>query len=407
MKATALAFALAVVGAAATAQTDLAVTGSVPPAFKIVARGSLAGVDVSVRNLGSATATNVRLNISLPASTTFNAFNLGSLPCSAPPPGSAGSISCTYASLAAGATAGGFRLFYSIPSTYPIDADASVIASVSSDTSDPDTGNNSVVLTTSVRGRADLVGSVQPSATQVKPLDEVSWTVHISNRGPDPSRDVSIQFDVSPEGTLVSATPSTGTCTIPNDVECSVGDIASGSSFDVTIATKAPSLQTTNWLGSASALSGLDVDPTPADRGGAAWVAVLLSGQADVSVALVPQSVIQPGSIVTVKLTVRNDGPDAAASPTLEVQVPISLLTFRQADGPQFSCYQVLPAITCTITSLEPGAAADFMMTLQTGPTPPFGTIDAWIVPVTTDPNQQNNSATLPLTSTRRRAVHR
>ncbi|HSP13647.1 MAG TPA: hypothetical protein VLV78_02715 [Thermoanaerobaculia bacterium] len=394
-------------------QTDLAATGSTLPAFKTVARGSVGSASISVRNQGSATATNVRLNISLPPSTTFNGFNLRNVPCSAPPEGSAGPISCTYSSLAPG-SGNGVTLYYDIPLTYPIDSNATVIGSVTSDTPDSDPSNNSTTVSTSVRGRADLVGTLTAGAERVKPTEKVSWIFTASNRGPDPARNARIGASVY-EGTNVSMTPSTGTCSFGSaSAQCNVGDMAPGEIRTLTVVANAPSFESSAFSASAGALTFDDVDPTPNDSGQTVWVPVSLPGVADMSVTMVPASAVHVNTDVPIQFTFRNDGPDTSTQPSLQIMLPtgITFRSFQQTAGPRFSCGRVSPGeslVACDLFDPFPAATTvAFVLTLHVDATGFGGTIRAIIIAITEDPDAQNNSVTLRLGSPpRRHAVHR
>jgi uncharacterized repeat protein (TIGR01451 family) len=115
-----------------------------------------AGIDMSytitVTNSGPSEAAGVALNDPIPADTTFVSFtqNTGStFTCSTPTVGGTGTVSCSLATLAAGATAT-FTLVVNVNASVAEGTLINNTASVSSTTSDPDLNNNSSTVTTQI-----------------------------------------------------------------------------------------------------------------------------------------------------------------------------------------------------------------------------------------------------------------
>jgi uncharacterized repeat protein (TIGR01451 family) len=117
-----------------------------------------AGFDISysitVTNPGPNDAANVALSDTVPANTTFRSFtqNTGlTFTCNTPIVGGTGTVSCSIASLAAGATAT-FTLVVNVNANVVEGTIISNTASVSSTTSDPNQANNSSTVTTQIVG---------------------------------------------------------------------------------------------------------------------------------------------------------------------------------------------------------------------------------------------------------------
>lgn len=113
--------------------------------------GDVIGYDIAVTNNGIDAATNVVVTDVVPANTTFDEGGIVTAPgwnCTLPPVGGTGTMTCTIASFASGASAD----FYL---EADVDVGSKVVevdntAAVSSDTPDPDTTNNSSTVPTEV-----------------------------------------------------------------------------------------------------------------------------------------------------------------------------------------------------------------------------------------------------------------
>jgi|SRR5215211_164937 len=93
----------------------------------------------------------------------------------------------------------------------------------------------------------------------------VKYTVIVRNYGPDDATDVKLS-DTIPQGTTyVSATPSTGTCSLfGGTVDCLLGSLASGASATVDIVVTAPGSEGT--LTNAASASAAEMDPQLANN---------------------------------------------------------------------------------------------------------------------------------------------
>ena len=130
------------------AVSDLAVTKNGPA---IVPAGSNISYSVTVTNNGGSDAQSVTLTDPLPAGTTFVSESQGSGPaflCANPSAGGTGSVSCTIATLASGASAT-FTLVFNVNAN-AAGTTLNNTATVSSPTNDPVPGNNSSTSTANV-----------------------------------------------------------------------------------------------------------------------------------------------------------------------------------------------------------------------------------------------------------------
>src|SRR6202030_3436367 len=149
---------------------------------------------------------------------------------------SAGTVTCTVATLASGASA-----TFSINATAPATAGPITnTATVKGNEPDPNTANNTASATTTIVASADLsITKTAPvTATTSSPI---TYSVTATNNGPSPATGVVVTATLPAGVTFVSATSSQGTCTnASGTVTCSVGNLASGASATLTINGTAP-----------------------------------------------------------------------------------------------------------------------------------------------------------------------
>jgi uncharacterized repeat protein (TIGR01451 family) len=137
--------------AASTVSTsaDLAVTKTGPASTPSNAQVTYT---VTVSNAGPSDATSVTLTDNVPANTTFASESQMTGPafsCATPAPGGTGAITCTIATLAAGASAS-FEFVFNVPAGVAAGTVITNTASVGSTTPDANSANNSATVTTTV-----------------------------------------------------------------------------------------------------------------------------------------------------------------------------------------------------------------------------------------------------------------
>src|SRR5262249_36811702 len=150
--------------------------------------------------------------------------------------------------------------------------------------------------------------------------DQVTFTVTLANRGPNPATNVSVQ-DLLPVGlTFVSATPSQGTYNSTTGV-WAVGLVTTTGTRTLLIrATVASADALTN---TASIGHSDQFDPISPNNSASATET---PQQADLAVA---KSVSDPrpnvGDVIAYTVTLTNDGPDAATGVTVNEPIPTGL----------------------------------------------------------------------------------
>jgi uncharacterized repeat protein (TIGR01451 family) len=107
----------------------------------------------------------------------------------------------------------------------------------------------------------------------VAPPDQnVTYTITVTNAGPDTASNV-VVTDVLPAGsTFVSATPTQGSCTGTTTVTCNLGAMNNGATATITLVVDPPLAGT--LANTASVTNTPEVDPTPANNAGTALTAI-------------------------------------------------------------------------------------------------------------------------------------
>jgi uncharacterized repeat protein (TIGR01451 family) len=94
----------------------------------------------------------------------------------------------------------------------------------------------SVQLTAQPQASADLAIAVDDAPDPVVQGGTLTYTLTVTNNGPDPASDVFAQDQQLPQpSTFISAVPSQGSCVGTSTVTCSLGALASGASATVVI----------------------------------------------------------------------------------------------------------------------------------------------------------------------------
>lgn len=140
---------------------DVQILNTYTDANPVVAGSNLAYTALAAIN-GAGPATNLTITLTMPAGTGFASVQgPGGGSCNAPPPGANGNISCTWPTTAG--TIINARLLtavVSVPSATPTGTVLSANISAAADETDPNPGNNSVTLATTVIAAGDQHVSV-------------------------------------------------------------------------------------------------------------------------------------------------------------------------------------------------------------------------------------------------------
>ncbi|HUG70255.1 MAG TPA: SdrD B-like domain-containing protein [Pirellulaceae bacterium] len=302
---------------------DLSLTKTVSNATPNV--GENVTFTITASNAGPDAATNVTVSDTLPAGTTF----VSSTP-------SQGSYNSTTGLWTVGTIAnagnGTLQIVASVDSVGTKTNTAQVSAA---DQADPDsTPNNnvpaeddqaSVSLTPQVADLSltKIVNNATPNVG-----DDVTFTITVSNAGPDSATNVAVA-DLLPAGmTFVSNTPSQGTYNSTTGV-WTVGTIANAGNATLRIVATVATIGTKTNTAQVSAADQADPDSTPNNSVATEddQASVSLTPQvADLSLAkTVSDATPNVGANVTFTLTLANAGPDSATNVAVTDQLPAGL----------------------------------------------------------------------------------
>ncbi|MFW5941252.1 MAG: CARDB domain-containing protein, partial [Chloroflexota bacterium] len=182
---------------------------------------------VNVVNNGPATATEVQMQDSLPPSVTVQSIDASQGNCSE----SGNVVDCDLGNLAAHANA--TVTIVVIPNEV---GSITNWAAVSGEQADPFPANDEFELNTTIQPRADLGISKTASADPAEVGNELVYTLNVTNHGPGPAEDVTIEDDLPGSVVFLSASASQGTCgDSTNLVICDLGDMVEGATAEVTI----------------------------------------------------------------------------------------------------------------------------------------------------------------------------
>jgi len=358
-------------------EADLAIT-KVASADPAIAGQNLTWT-LTVSNAGpiASDATNVSVTDLLPAGVTLVSATPSQGSCNT-------TVVCVLGTIASGSSAT-ITLVVQISPSFT--DSLSNTASVTSSTTDPDPGDNTVTETVAVNAQADLSIAKTDNPDPVVAGQSLTWTLAVSNAGPSTATNVLVT-DALPDGvTLASATPSQGSC--GGGVSCSLGTLNPGSSATITLNVTTSSGLTGTLANTASVTSNT-LDLNAANNNDTENTTVNV--QANLSISKADSAdPVAPDDTLVWTLAVSNAGPSDAGSVTVSDPLPANV-TFVSAVSTQGSCDAT---VSCSLGTLVAGSTATvtITVTINSGFT---GTLSntATVSSSSPDPNSANNSDT-------------
>jgi uncharacterized repeat protein (TIGR01451 family) len=160
---------------------------------------------------------------------------------------------------------------------------------------------------------ADVSVAIQPPASAVTGTN-ATFVATVTNSGPSTATNIAFSGTISSNLMLVSATPSTGTCTVTSPINCNLGSLASGSSATVSFVVLPTSAATVTLTVQATAPQN---DPAPANNAAASSVTATGSAYAAApTLTAISPSGIEAGSTTT---TITVTGTNFTSSSTVEL----------------------------------------------------------------------------------------
>ena len=210
---------------------------------------------------------------------------------------------------------------------------------------------------TPVGAAADLAITKSLDTDPLVAGQPVTFTVGVTNNGPQTATGVTVTDPIPSGVTNVSATSPGATCTVAATVSCAVPDMAVGQSVQIQVTgTLSPSSDPGASLSNTATVSGTRTDPNLGNN--TASVIGTLTTATDVSIikTFSPSDPVA-GQNVTYTLSVSNAGPSEARNVVISDPLdPES--TFISATPEQGACTVDASVVTCQIGTLAPGATA-------------------------------------------------
>mgnify|MGYP000325785094 CR=1 FL=1 len=388
---------LATASVSAQAAADLQLTKGATPAGTVTA-GELITYTLTLTNAGPSAAQNVQLTDTLPGSVTFSsAVTPTGWTCTTPAAGAGGTITCTTSSLAANAVAQ-VQVVGRVDPAVPAGVTLTNTGGVTSTTFDPNLTNNGATVTTAVHAEADLSVGKTDFPDPVNAASALTYTLTVTNTGPSQASNVTVT-DQLPAGVSAPGASGAGwSCVVSNGtVSCSRPSLGPGAAAQIVITLTAPTEG--GLITNTAQVTSTTIDPVPDNNRASEQTTVVPQADLAVSKTDSPDPVIA-GTTLTYTLRVTNNGPSTATAVTLTDQVPAQVW-FRSLSGSPWTCSMPTQGssgvITCTVSSLAPGASAAFTITVDVPADTPDGTTLTNTVRVTgatPDPKPENNAAT-------------
>jgi uncharacterized repeat protein (TIGR01451 family) len=328
---------------------------------------------LTVTNNGPKTANSVMLIDELPATAQFISSSNGSCVHNN------GIVTCTLGNMNNGA-----QTQFTI-SVMPTALGAiSNYTIVSANENDPDSTNNSDMETTQVIALTGTeLALVKSDSVDPVPLGgNLTYTIQVTNNGPEDATGVTLTDNLPASVTFVSA--SAGCSENSGTVTCAIGNLDAGTNVSVTI-----DVTTTQGgtISNTASVTGNETDPFP-DNNSDTEDTVVMPPTADLALTKTDSAdPVDIGVNFSYTIQVTNNGPDDATNVTVTDTLPATVTFVSASPG----CAETSGTVTCNIGNLAASASAS----VQIDVTPTVaGTItnNASVTATETDSDPTNNS---------------
>ena len=345
-----------------------------------VVAGANLTYSLAVHNDGPPAAAPVSVSDPLPANTTFVSLTADpSWSCTTPAVGVTGTVSCSRASLAAGADAPSITIVVKVGAGVAPGTDVITNTATVSTPNDSNPANDTSTAKTSVVRSVDLkIVKSDGGATPTAGGAGFQYTLSVDNLGPSDAGAVATVTDVIPAGISfvsfgslpsgVNCTPpgsgsQTFTCTIPANL-LDVADPAVAIAVNVTVPSSTAAGSYTNKVIVSSTddpapctVTSDNITCDPSDTNNYSQVTTPVKTTADLAIKKTAPATGIAGNNVTYTLDVTNLGPSDAANVVVDDALPTGL-SYVSAGGTGWTCSESPTGTAhCTRPALAVGAA--------------------------------------------------
>ncbi|MBN1255083.1 MAG: DUF11 domain-containing protein [Deltaproteobacteria bacterium] len=369
-------------------------------------RGGQITYSITVENNANDTATGVQLSVPLPADTSF--VSVSGHPSCSHDGGTPGTVTCNLGDLVGTLvpppTGPGpiitidvvIQTTATTPSTINIGPPTGP-ATITSDPIPPDTNpaNNSLTQNTTIDDGADLIVAKSDTPDPVIAGGNVTYTIDVTNNGPNDAYTITVEDTLSPNMTYVSA-GGTGWSSCSHNgvnpggvVTCQRTTIANGVTAPVISLvvqeTGAFTGTITNTVNVSAATGDPDINNNTITED------TIVNEGADLAITKQAVGFVIGGDTATFRLRPRNNGPFDAQTVEVADIIPAGF-TGISASGPGWTCNVVGQDVSCTRATYAVGATDDILVQ-ATAPVSGAGITNTGVITSTTpDPNLSNNS---------------
>jgi uncharacterized repeat protein (TIGR01451 family) len=278
-------------------------------------------------------------------------------------------------------------------------------ASVSSSTPDPNLSNNSSTFATTVSSTAADLAVIKSGASAVVPGANLTYTITVTNNGPNDAQAVSLSDLLPSTETFVSQSQTTGSDAFSlsntgNQVSDTIATLPNGHSdtFTVTATVKANVTNGTQ-ISNTATVSSSTPDPNLSNNS-SAFTTTVSSTAADLAVTKTGPAAAIAGTNLTYTITVTNNGLGDAQNVSLSDLLPNTETFVSQsqtAGSDAFFLTHTSNQVSDTIAILPSGHSDTFTVTATVKSNVPSGTQisnTAFVSSATPDPSPSNNFST-------------
>jgi uncharacterized repeat protein (TIGR01451 family) len=371
--------------------SDLSVTISGPATDPV---GQPATYLVTVHNNGPSDAANTKLVDTLPGSAALSSVILSQGTYGV----SGSTLTASVGNLIDGQSA--TLQITLVPSVGAVGAAITDTVVASSDTTDANSANNSASISTTIDPSADVSVAVAASPNPAQPGQTLTYTVTVTNSGPNSAGGVTLSDTLPSNVTFVSAVAQQGSASQLNGVvTAALGSLAAGASTTVVISAT-PQASAVPSVTNSATVSSVAFDPTSANNSATTTTKVSLPTALAISVIAAPSPAVA-GAPLSYTLSVTNSGPNDAANVVVQDAVPANT-TFVSVSASQGTASQAGGLAQASLGTIAANTTATVtLLVLPTGAAAVAGAITD-VASITTDainttPGGASSSLTTPV----------